>query len=179
MKKIKLILCVVAATSLGFVSCNNDDDSDAPVVVNPVAIAGTYNLTAANTGNPTDFNEDGTENTNQLLESTCYAGNKMVFNADGSFAWQMNNILVDSGTGNSACDDYLALGTWTLESGTGTSAVINVTYEAENGEDVDITLNKTGTELQWYSLLGPYPDKNDDGGAFNQIGEFELLFTKQ
>lgn len=179
MKKIKLMLCAVTVASLGFVSCNNDDDSDAPVMVNPVGIAGTYNLVAVNTGNPTDFNEDGTENSNQMLESDCYAGNKMVFNADGSFAWQMNNILVDTGSGASACDQYLALGTWTLQSGTGTSAVIDVTYEAENGDEVDITLNKTGTQLQLYSLFGPYPDKNDDGGAFNAIGELDLLFTKQ
>ncbi len=179
MKKIKLIVCALAVASFGFVSCNDDDDDNQVVVPNPVGIAGTYNLVAANTANPTDFNQDGTENTNQVMESDCYAGNKMVFNADGSFAWQMNNILVESGSGNSACDQYLALGTWTLSSGSGVNAVIDVTYQAENGDEIDITLNKTGNQLELVYVFGPYPDKNDDGGAFNAIGEFDLLFAKQ
>lgn len=179
MKKIKLIVCALAVASFGFVSCNDDDDNNAVVVPNPVGIAGTYNLAAANTANPTDFNQDGTENTNQVLESDCYAGNKMVLNADGSFGWQMNNILVDSGSGNSACDQYLALGTWTLSSGSGVNAIIDVTYQAENGDDIDITLSKTGNQLELVYVFGPYPDKDDDGGAFNAIGQFSLVFNKE
>lgn len=176
MKKIKLIVCMLAAAGIGFTSCNNDDDD--PVVVPDFGIAGTYNLVAVNTGNPTDFNEDGTENTNQMLESTCYADGKIILNADGTMAYVIKSILVDTATGGSACDDFVAYGTWTLNGGSGTSAVIDVTYEAENGEDVDIRLNKTGNQLQLYSLLAQYPDRDNDGGAIYAIGELELLFSK-
>lgn len=176
MKKIKLIAIALTVASFGFTSCNDDDDD---VVTSPdYGIAGTYNLTAVNTGNPTDFNDDGTENANQMLESDCYDGGKITLNADGSFEYVIKSILVNTETGGSACDDFTAHGTWTLDSGSGTSAIIDATYEAENGSDVNITLNKTGNQLELYSLIATYPDRNDSGGAIYTVGELQLLFNK-
>jgi hypothetical protein len=177
MKKIRLIACALAIASFGFTSCDDDDD---PVYYpTDLGIAGTYNLTAVNTGSPTDFNEDGTENENQMLESNCYNGSRIILNADGTFVYDIRQILVDTGSGSSACDDYTVLGTWVLEGGTGTSAVLTLNYEEEDGDDVEVTVNKTGGQLQIYSLLAQYPDRNADGGAIYAIGELELLFTKQ
>lgn len=177
MKKIKLFAFALAVASFGFTSCNDDDD-DVVTAPNDYGIAGTYNLSAVNTGNPTDFNQDGTESDNQMDESDCYDGGKITLNADGTFEYVMKTILVNTSTGGSACDDFTAHGTWTLDSGSGTSAIIDATYEAENGDDVNITLNKTGNQLQLYSLFAAYPDRNGDGGAIYTVGELELLFTK-
>lgn len=176
MKKIKLIACALAVASFGFTSCNDDDD---PVnYPTDLGIAGTYNLTAVNTGNPTDFNEDGTENENQMLESECYAGSRIILNADGTFVYDIRQILVDTGTGGSACDDFTVLGTYVVEGGTGTSAVLTLNYEEEDGDEQSVTVNKTGNQLQIYSLIAQYPDRNAEGGAIYAIGELELLFNK-
>lgn len=179
MKKIRLIACALAVASFGFTSCNDDDDEDAPIVYPDVSIAGTYALVAVNTGSPTDFNEDGTENGNQMLESTCYNGSKIVLAPDGTLAYHIKKIVVDEVAGTSACsDEYVGLGTWVLDGGSGTTAVIDATYEAENGDTIDITLNKTGSQLQLYSILTQYPDKNGDGDAYYNVGDLELLFKK-
>ena len=175
MKKIKLFAGMIAFAGLGLTSCSSDDSNDN---TNDVAIAGTYNLKEVNTETETDFNEDGTSNFNQMSESTCYNSSSIVLNTDNTFVYDMSNILIDEVNGTAACSENTVTGVWEIYAGSGNIAIINATYENENGDDVVITLNKSGDQLTLYTLFGQYPDRNAEGGAFYNDGEVELIFEK-
>lgn len=177
MKRLNLLLCAVVATGLGFTSCSSDDDT---ITVNDdVQIAGTYRLTEVNTDSETDFNQDGTANLNQMNESNCYDNSEIIFNADNTFTYEIKSILVDETEGTSACNENIVSGTWVLQGGVGSTAIIDATYENPNGSDVTIRFNKEGNELTQYSLLTQYPDRDMNGGAVYSWGSVEMIFTKQ
>ena len=174
MKKIKVLLCAAVVSALVFTGCSNDDDAP----TNDLQIAGTYRLTEVNTDEPTDFNQDGTESANQMLESNCYNDSDITFNADGTFTYDVKDILVNETAGSFACDDYTVSGTWVLQGGVGSMALIDATFENPNGENVTLRFNKDGNELTQYSLISQYPDRDASGGAIYRIGSVELIFEK-
>ena len=178
MKKMKFTLGAIIIAGLSLTSCSSDDNNDGGS--NEVEIAGVYNLTEFNTEEPTDFNQDGTLNTNQTTESNCYSGSKITLNADGSFRYQENRVLVDVVNGTSACSspsEYL--GTWVNNGGVGTSAIISATYLDENDTSRTLTLTKEGNKITDYRLLAQYPNRNDAGGAVYSTGDVEIVYTKQ
>lgn len=178
MKKIKFTLGAIIFAGLTLTSCSSDDNNDSGS--NEVEIAGVYNLTEFNTAEPTDFNQDGTANTNQVSETNCYSGSKITLNADGSFKYQENRVLVDVANGTSACTtpaEYL--GTWVNNGGVGTTAMISATYSDENDNARTLTLTKEGNKITDYRLLAQYPDRNDAGGAVYSNGEVEIIYEKQ
>lgn len=172
MKKINLILGTLVFAGLAMTSCSNDDDNNSSV-----SIAGTYKLTEVNTGSDTDFNKDGTAHENQMEESTCYNGSKIVLNSDNTFTYDIKTILVNTADGTDACSDTTVSGTWSA-TGSGTNAVITATYENSNGADVEVNFVKTGSELYVETVVGRYPDRNTAGGAIYTVGSLELVFKK-
>lgn len=178
MKTIKVFLGMLAIASLGFVSCN-DDDKDVITGDNNLGIAGTYDLTEFNTGDPTDFNKDGTPHKNQIEESDCYAGSKLTLNADGTMSYVIKEILVDVANNQTTCSNARTVqGTWKLEGGTGTSADIKASY-SDGNENVTADIVKTGNKLRIYKVLSRYPDRNDAGNPVYTLGTVEYIFTKQ
>ena len=177
MKKIKFTLGAIIFAGMTLTSCSSDDNNDNSS--NEVEIAGVYNLTEFNT-NETDFNEDGTLNTNQVSESNCYSGSKITLNSDGSFKYQENRVLVNVTNGTSACSTPSEfLGTWTNNGGAGTTALISATYLDENETTQTLNLTKQGNKITDYRLLAQYPNRNDAGGAIYSTGEVEIIYTKQ
>lgn len=175
MKKYKILVCTLAVAGLTLTSCSSDDDSGNN---NDSGIAGTYDLTEVLTEETTDLNDDGSFSMNQMDESDCYDGSRIVLNADNSFTYQKNTIVVNEDEGTSACSDNTYTGTWTLEGGAGSIAVIDATYEDANGQTRQITLNKEGDEITVFELFSEYPNVNDEGGYYYENGSVEYTFTK-
>lgn len=171
MKKGKFLAMAILAISLG--ACSSDDDSNNN---NSGAIAGTYDLTEFNTGAATDFNEDGTESTNQMDESNCYDDRKISFNSDNTFTYEIDYILIDTNTGVAVCAQNDVTGTWTASNNT-----ITVTYEQEDGTDVTLNFARSnnGNTLTQTTVLTTYPDRDGDGVPFNRAGSVELVFDKR
>lgn len=176
MKRLNLLLCTIAIAGLSFTSCSSDDNNDG--INNDVQIAGTYNLVEVRTAQATDFNEDGTSHVNQMEETDCYDGSKMVFNADNTFSFVKRYVLVDTQQGTSACTETQVAGTWSLYAGTGTTAILRATYQNANGNDVTIQVNKEGNKITHYEMFGQYPDRNSEGGAIYRNGEVTWIFQK-
>src|SRR5690606_27531404 len=91
MKKFRLLALTLAITGFGLTSCSNDDDSDAN---NETQIAGTYDLEEVITAEPTDFDEDGDFNENQMNESDCYDDSRIILNADNTLTYHSNSIII-------------------------------------------------------------------------------------
>ncbi len=176
MKKFRILACTLLVTGFGLTSCSSDDDSGD--VNNEAEIAGTYNLTAVNTAEPTDFNADGTFNTNQTMESDCYDDSRIVLNSDNSFEYQRNSIVVNEDDGTSGCTEGSFGGTWEILSGSGSNVIIAAVYENSNGDNVTLNLVKDGNTITYVDAFGSYPDRNDEGGAIYVFGEVQYVFVK-
>lgn len=177
MKKLSLIFCSIAVAGLTMTSCSNDDNNDNSS--DDVTIAGTYHLTEVNTEAATDFDQDGMPHTNQMQESSCYDDGKITLNSDNTFSYVLTGILINEQAGTAGCMDPVTVsGTWEIYSGTGTTAIIDATYEDENGNNVTLTLNKEENKITIYSIFTPYPDRNNEGGAYYANGSVEYVFMK-
>ena len=176
MKKFRILACTLLVTGFGLTSCSSDDDNGD--VNNDVEIAGTYNLTSVITAEPTDFNDDGSSNENQMEESDCYNNSRIVLNSDNSFEYQKNTIIVNEDDGTSGWTEGSFGGTWELLSSSGSDAIIRATYENNNGNDVTINLVKEGNIITFTDAFASYPDRDDNGGAVYVIGTVEYVFVK-
>ena len=173
MKKLNVLLCTIALAGLTATSCSSDDDNGTNV-----GIAGTYVLEEVNTAQATDLNGDGSFSTNQMNEINCYDGSRIILNADNSFVYDRNRVLVDAQEGTYACAENTFTGTWMLQGGSGTSATIIANYQDGNGQSREITLNKDGDEITVIQVFGEYPNVNSEGGYFYQNGQVEYVFVK-
>ncbi|RYJ44352.1 hypothetical protein [Flavobacterium beibuense] len=177
MKKFRILACTLLVTGFGLTSCSSDDD--AQDVNNEVQIEGTYNLTAVKTVEPTDFDEDGTSHEDQMQETNCYDGTKLVLNADNTLTYQKNSVLIDVTEGNSACTEATYAGNWELLSGAGSDVILRLTYVDNNDDTVTMNVVKTGNEIRYTNEFGTYPDRDEEtGGAVLTFGAVEYLFVK-
>ncbi|MFP9099760.1 hypothetical protein ACLI09_11955 [Flavobacterium sp. RHBU_24] len=176
MKKMHYLLGALALGAITLTSCSDDDNES-----NDVGIAGTYELEAVNTETATDFNDDGTEHSNQMEESGCYDAGRIKLNSDSTFTYTITGILIDTSDGSVGCkESFQASGTWEIQTGTSNNAVISAAYEDQNGDDQVITLVKAGNQLTYTedNILSTYPDRNDDGEAFYNSGSTTYVFEK-
>jgi hypothetical protein len=177
MKKMKLFVGMLAVAGLGFTSCS-DDDSDSG---NDNRIEGTYHLEEVNTAEATDFDEDGDSHIDQTEESDCYNDGKITLNDDNTMTYVATGILIDEENGTDGCIESTTLtGTWELIEGSGSDALIEITYEDENEESQTVTLTKMGNELIWDEddIFSTYPDRNEEGGAIYTSGSTQYVFKK-
>lgn len=178
MRRINVLLCSLAVAGIGFVSCSDDDSSSNS---NESRIEGTYNLVEVNTEEATNFDQDGDENINQMEESGCYDEGKITLRADNTFTYVYTAILVDESNGTAGCaEEVTYTGTWDIEEGAGTTALIAITYEDENNDPVTLVLTKQGRELSWMdnTIFSEYPDRNEAGAAIYRPGSIEYVFRK-
>ena len=76
----KLILSLLAASTLVFTSCSSDDDGGS----SGVSMTGTWKLTAWNSSIGYDINNDGTASTNLLDEFDCYNNETVVVSSNNT-----------------------------------------------------------------------------------------------
>ncbi|MEE1898181.1 hypothetical protein GN157_00835 [Flavobacterium rakeshii] len=177
MKKFRVLACTLLVTGFGLTSCSSDDD--AGDVNNETQIAGTYNLTAVNTAEATDFDEDGTAHIDQMQETDCYDGSKLILNADSTFTFDKNGVVVNTDEGTSGCTDATYTGTWEILNGSGSDVIVRATYQDNNDDDVVLNLVKSGNEITITDEFGSYPDRDEDtGGAILTFGAVEYLYVK-
>ena len=177
MKKISLLACTLAIAGLGFTSCSDDDSNNN----DDVRIEGTYHLVEVNTEDETDLDDDGDSHLNQMEESGCYDEGRITLNDDNTFTYVHTAVLIDEGEGSIGCaEETTYTGTWELVSGTTSEAVIEITYEAGNGEDTSMLLAKTDDELVWTddTLLSQYPDRNAEGAPVYTLGSTQFVYEK-
>lgn len=169
MKKGKILAMALVAISFG--ACSDDDTSNN----DSGSIEGVYDLTEFNTSVATDFDEDGTESTNQMDETNCYDTRKIDFNSDNTFTYDLDYILINTTTGEAVCTTSDVSGTWTA-----TNNTITAVYEEVDGTEVTLTFTRSedGDTLTQNTGLTTFPDRDADGVAFNRVGSVELVFTK-
>ncbi len=177
MKKIKALSGILALSLFAFTSCSDDDNNDNGA--NDNQIAGTYRLVEVNTSSQTDFNEDGTSNTNQMLESDCYDDTRFTLNADGTLTYHNNYILVNTQNGDDSCSSFQADGTWVLDTTVGTTMIIDAEYIDNNNDPVNMSMTKQGNRITTMVLFGMYPDRNDAGGAIMTPGSITYVFERE
>ncbi len=171
MKKISLsVMSLIAGVMM--VSCSSDDNNDN----NSNRIEGTYTLREFNTPQETDLNDDGTSNTNQMNETTCYNNSKIDLRADQTFTYDVKQILINN-EGASSCTEYSVTGIWEA-SGSGNNAVLTLDYDNPNGDSETLVLNKEGNELSTSSILTQYPNGNQNDGYFYSTGTVEWVFRR-
>jgi hypothetical protein len=176
MKKINLFVCALAVAGLGFTSCSDDDNEGTN---DNVKIEGTYNLKEVNTAAETDFDEDNDSHINQMEESDCYDGGRIILNSDNTFEYKMTGILVSGGEAGCA-ETRTVSGVYTAQSASDpANALITLTYD-DNGTTVTRQFTKVGKELSWSdnTILSTYPDRNDEGAAVLVPGGTEYVYAK-
>ena len=172
-----LLVCSLVLAGLGFTACS-DDDSDNN---SAARIEGTYELEEVNTELATDFDDDGDSHIDQTEESNCYNNGKITLRADNTFTYIATAILVNETDGTSGCATNVTYtGTWEIVEGSGTNAIIAITYESENEQDVTLTLTKQGDKLIWEddNIFSVYPDRNEAGAAIYTPGSITYVFEK-
>lgn len=175
MKVIRFSLAVLTAfTIASFSSCNIEPlDSDLlGNVINPASVAGTYRMTAFNTGIPTDLNNDGRPSTNQMLETTCFDGNIIVINPDGTFRATSKGVDISNSNSLTCFSDPDYTGTWTLN-----ATVLKLTY-IDSGVLVDELFSVSGN-----SLLHSVPQGQVVGTTAGNVPvllttSFNVIYTK-
>lgn len=176
MKKINLFVGMLAIAGLGFTSCSDDDSDNTDN-----RIEGTYHLEEVNTQEATDFDDDGDSHIDQTEESGCYDAGKITLNDDNTVTYVATGILVDEENGTAGCIESATFtGTWEIVEGSGSNALIQITYDDENEETQTVTLTKIGNELIWEddTIFSEYPDRNEEGGAIYTPGSIQYVFEK-
>lgn len=176
MKKIHLLAGTLLLAGVCFTACSDDDNSSTSTT-----IEGTYELEEVNTAEATDFDMDGDSHIDQTEESNCYDAGKITLNSDNTFTFVATGILIDETTGQAGCASAVTLsGTWEISDGTGTDAVLQLSYDDENGDETTAFVTKQGTKLTWEDddIFSVYPDRNDAGGAVYTAGSITYVFEK-
>lgn len=179
MKKIKFFVGMLAVAGLGFTSCSDDDNDSGNDNAN--RIEGTYHLEEVNTAEATDFDEDGDPHIDQTEESNCYNDGRITLHDDNTMTYVSTGILIDEETGADGCVESTTLtGTWELIEGSGSEALIDISYEDENEETKTVRLTKIGNELIWDEddIFSTYPDRNEEGGAIYTLGSIQYVYRK-
>ncbi len=174
MKTIKFSISLLFfITIFSIWSCNIEplDSNLLGNTINPTSIAGTYRMTAFNTGIPTDLNQDGIASTNQMLETTCFNNNTIVLNPDGTFRATSQGVEFSNLTIQCYSDpDYT--GTWTLN-----ATVLKLTY-IDAGVAVDELFSVSAN-----SLLCSVPQGQIVGTTANNVpvflnSSYSILYTR-
>ncbi|KOS05181.1 hypothetical protein AM493_03375 [Flavobacterium akiainvivens] len=175
MKKIHLLAGALLLSGALFTACSDDDDAP-----NATTIEGTYELEEVNTAEATDFDMDGDSHIDQTEESNCYDSGRITINSDNTFTYVHTAILIDEATGQAGCANPVTLsGTWEAE-GTGTDAILTLTYEDETGDNATAFVTKQGNKITWENdnILSRYPDRDAEGGAIYTPGSINYVYEK-
>lgn len=164
----KIIVMALAISSL--LSCSNSDDDNSNATVD-----GSWKLTSFTTGDPSDFNNDGTLTTNFINETGCYNDSGILFSSGGSALVEIQELDITFNVGSQYPLGYFsAIG------------CIDATPEtltwSQNGNTV--TIDGLDFALSGNTLTGIVPEFTEvmtlEGGVtVTRITSATLVFTKQ
>ena len=175
MNKIKLTAAVLSVfTLITFSSCNVEPlDSDLlGNVINPASVAGTYRMTAFNTGIPTDLNRDGTTSTNQMLETSCFNNNILTINPDGTFKATSKGVEVSAGATLECYTDPDITGIWGL-SGT----VLTLVYLEAGVRNTEL-FSVSANSLTYSVPLGEIVSTTSTNAAVYLNSSYNIVYTR-
>lgn len=121
----------------------------------------------------TDLDGDGVPRFDQMRETGCYDGSRILFRPDGTFRYKITTVLVDYGSGVWACGDHQVTGTWEIR-GNG----IRMTYEDEDENDIVLDAAVEGGFLFLRIPESTYPERDQDGIWRATTGAVEYIFKK-
>lgn len=175
MKTIKFSHVVLAVISFFSISSCNIEPVDSDLLgnlINPASVAGTYRMTAFNTGIPTDLNNDGISSTNQMLETTCFNGNIIVINPDGTFTATSKGVEISPSTSITCYSDPDYSGTWTLN-----ATVLKLTY-VDAGVIVENLFSVSGNTLLYSVPQGQIVGTTATDVPIYLTTSFNIIYTK-
>jgi hypothetical protein len=175
MKAIKFSAVIIAVVTLfSFSSCYIEPvDSDLlGNVINPTSVAGTYRMTAFNTGIPTDLNNDRVASTNQMLETTCFNGSTIVINPDGTFRATSKGVEISSSNTLQCFSDPDYTGTWTLN-----ATVLKLTY-IDAGVIVDELFSVSANSLLYSVPQGQVIGTSATNVPIFLTTSYNIIYTK-
>ncbi|MEM0517765.1 MULTISPECIES: lipocalin family protein [Aequorivita] len=163
--------------ALAFTACSSDDDSSS----NEASIEGTWKMTAFNTENAYDLNNDGTASTSVMDETNCYQNETIVFNADGTgTAFNTSYADIELTLVAGTTDEYEYTVTCVSEDDstpflyTQNGNTITLTM---GGFNQDVTLS--GNTLTYVFEEGFYVEVDNNGTTTTVTEDITFVFTKQ
>ncbi len=175
MKTIKFSAAVLTVITLFSISSCNIEPVDSDLLgnlINPASVAGTYRMTAFNTGIPTDLNHDGTSSTNQMLETTCFNGSIIVINPDGTFRATSKGVDISSSSSLTCFSDPDYTGTWTLN-----ATVLKLTY-IDTGVVVEELFSVSGNKLLYSVPQGQVVGTTATNVPVFLTTSYNIVYTK-
>ena len=175
MNTIKLTAAVLSVfTLMTFSSCNVEPlDSDLlGNVINPASIAGTYRMTAFNTGIPTDLNHDGTTSKNQMLETSCFNNNFVTINPNGTFTATSKGVDVSASATLECYTDPDITGTWVLN-----GTVLTLSYVDASVQTSEM-FSVTGNTLTYSVPLGEIVSTTSTNAAVYLNSSYNIIYTR-
>ena len=189
MKKIILNIFVFVAL-LVINSCDNEPlegfDLANPAVQNPTGgssqnttIAGTWRLTAWNSTNPVDINNDGVPSTNLLTEFNCYTNETIVFNSDNTgmiMSRSYAEIELELVTGTTNTYEYMTTCIQEIENTPMTWTQAGNIVAVDDGFSV-VNLSLNANQLSFLIPNGFQADSTD--GMVTVEEDLTFVYTKQ
>jgi hypothetical protein len=174
MKKLFGLLFIAIA----FTACSSDDDNSSDTT----SLEGTWKMTAFNTENAYDLNNDGMASTSVMDETNCYQNETLVFNADGATGTAVNSSYAEieltlvAGT----TDEYEYTVTCVSEDDSTPFAYI------QNGNNVTLTVagsnqaaTLSGNTLTYVIQEGFFVEVENNGTTATVTEDITFVFTKQ
>lgn len=170
----RIVSLLFISTLITFTSCNIEPlDSDLlGNIINPTSVAGTYRMTAFNTGIPTDLNNDGTASTNQMLETTCFNGNILTINPNATFTSTSKGVDVSASATLTCYSDPNITGTWVLN-----GTVLKLIYMEGNVETTDL-YSVSGNTLTHSVPLGQIVSTTSTNIAVFLNSSYNIIYTR-
>ena len=175
MKTIKFSTAVLSVITLFSISSCNIEPVDSDLLgnlINPSSVAGTYRMTAFNTGIPTDLNNDRVASTNQMLETTCFNGSIIVINPDGTFTATSKGVDISASSSITCFSDPDITGTWTLN-----ATVLKLTY-VDTGVVVDDLFSVSGNTLLYSVPQGQVVGTSSTNVPIFLTTSYNIVYTK-
>ena len=169
MKTIKFSAAVLSVITLFSISSCNIEPVDSDLLgnlINPASVAGTYRMTAFNTGIPTDLNNDGSSSTNQMLETTCFN------NPDGTFIATSKGVDISASSSITCFSDPDITGTWTLN-----ATVLKLTF-VDAGVVVDELFSVSGNTLLYSVPQGQIVGTSSTNVPIFLTTSYNIVYTK-
>lgn len=172
---------ILAANSYDFyvrAKCSDTDTSGwiGPRVVSAVGgpvsgVVGNYKLTAFNSSVPTDLNNDGTNNTNQMNEVSCFNNSFLLVNANNTYVADQAGVELASDGGYSCFTEPDDTGTWVL-------AGNQLSFISSDISMGTTTFTVSGNTLTYTVPAGTVLD-DDNGVVVEVTADLTLIYTKQ
>lgn len=175
MNRIKFSASVLLTITLFSISSCNVEPLDSDLfgnIINTTSVAGTYTMTAFNTGIPTDLDNDQVASTNQMLETTCFNNSIIVINPDGTFRATSKGVDISTSSTLTCFSDPDYTGTWTLN-----GTVLKLTY-IDTGVVVDELFSVSANTLTYSVPQGQIVGTTSTNVPVFLNSSYNIIYTR-